>query len=142
MKGTLIDGENLIATNFFYTPKSGDIIVFHETQTLDKPVVKRIIAVEGQTVTINYLSNTMKVSVTDADGETVVLEEDYITYEYQRYFGEKSYVVPEGCVFVMGDNRNDSMDSRDPSIGYVDTRTILGRVIFRISPINKFGTVK
>ena len=82
----------------------------------------------------------MVVTITDTDGNTFVLEEDYILYDRATY-NAGEYNVPEGMVFVMGDNRSHSMDSRHPDIGFVDERTILGKVLFRLSPISKLGAV-
>lgn len=141
MNNTLINGEKVIISDIFYTPKRGDIIVFHDTNTLNEPVIKRVIATEGERVAITYFGKYMKVSVTDKDGNVTLLEEDYIIYETPTY-APATYYVPEGSVFVMGDNRSHSMDSRHPDIGFVDERSILGRVLLRITPINKFGIVK
>ncbi|MBQ8848892.1 MAG: signal peptidase I [Clostridia bacterium] len=140
MNNTLIDGEKVIISDLFYTPKYGDIIVFHDTNTLNEPVVKRVIATEGETVSITYTSQTMTVTVTDKEGNSSVLVEDYIAYDGPTY-APNTYEVPEGMIFVMGDNRSHSMDSRHPDIGFVDERSILGRVLFRITPISKFGFV-
>ena len=69
-------------------------------------------------------------------------EEDYMNYEgMPLYLNDMEYTVPEGQLFVMGDNRNDSKDSRHPDIGLVDERRILGKVLFRITPLSRFGTV-
>ena len=141
MNNTLQNGEKVIISDLFYTPKRGDIIVFHDTNTLNEPVIKRVIATEGERVAITYYGKYMKVSVTDKDGKVTLLEEDYIVYEGPTY-APATYYVPEGTVFVMGDNRSHSMDSRHPDIGFVDERSILGRVLLRITPIKKFGTVK
>ena len=90
--------------------------------------VKRIIAVEGQTVDIDFTAGAVYV-----DGQ--LLEEDYIRQPTYLEEGlEFPVTVPEGCVFVMGDNRNDSDDSRDPELGPVDTRQILGRAVFLLFP--------
>ena len=141
MNNTLIDGEKVIISDLFYTPKRGDIIVFHDTNTLNEPVVKRVIATEGETVDIFYTSETMIVTVTEKDGTKTILEEKYIVYEGPNYAPD-TYTVPEGCVFVMGDNRTHSMDSRHEDIRFVDEREILGRVLFRVSPVSKLGAVK
>ena len=141
MNNTLIDGERVIISDLFYTPKRGDIIVFHDTNTLNEPVVKRVIATEGETVDISYTSQSMTVTVTDKDGNKTVLKEDYIVYEFPSY-EPNTYTVPEGCVFVRGDNRSHSMDSRHEDIRFVDEHEILGKVLLRISPISKIGAVK
>ena len=140
MENTLHEGDRLIISDLFYTPEYGDIVVLRQESSRDDPIVKRVIATEGQTVDIDF--ETCQVIV---DG--VPLDEPY-TKEYGNYvyydrqdFGRK-IEVPEGCVFVMGDNRNGSTDSRTDSIGCVEVQKILGRVIFRISPINKIGFVK
>lgn len=141
MNNTLSHGERIVISDMFYTPKRNDVVVFYENDTLRRPVVKRVIATEGEKVDINYFEETMIVTVTSADGKKTVLEEDFIFYNYQKYYDNESFVVPENHVFVMGDNRNDSRDSRDPSIGFVDERTILGKVIFRIAPLSNAGSI-
>lgn len=143
MENTLYENENLIVTNLFYTPKQGDILVFHQTGALNEPIVKRVIATEGETVDILYTASSMIVTVTDVNGKSKVLEEDYMVYAgYPLYRGSYHVTVPEGSLFVMGDNRNRSKDSRDPDIGLVDERRVLGKVAFRISPIKRMGTVQ
>ncbi len=139
MENTLNDGDRLIISKLFYTPDNGDIVVLRQPSFREEPIVKRIIATEGQTVDIDF-----KKCVVLVDGKA--LDEPY-TKEYgnYKYLDPQDFdyeiVVPEGCVFVMGDNRNGSTDSRTESIGCVDTRNILGKVIFRIAPLNKLGFV-
>lgn len=147
MNNTLVNGETLVVSDMMYSPNRGDIIVFHHTDgTLsiqsNKPLVKRVIGVGGDTVRIEY--NTWKVTVTDRHGEVRVLDEDYIYLSDvpSAFYGVKEYKVPEGSLFVMGDNRNGSLDSRYPTIGFVDERSVLGKVLIRVTPISKFGTVK
>ena len=132
MNETLQHEDILILSDLFYTPDNGDIVVFEsQTTGYDEPYVKRVIATEGQVV--DYDPMTGEVTV---DGEVPEWEQ-YATYKgSQRTFYTANitypYTVPEGHVFVMGDNRWNSKDSRD--IGPVDVRTILGRVVFRIYP--------
>ena len=136
MEKTLFAGQRVIVSNLFYTPKQGDIVVFRKDTYKEEPLVKRIIACEGQTVDIDFAEGIVYV-----DG--VALDEDYVntpTNLQLDFDGE--ITVPEGCVFVMGDNRNHSNDSRDDRIGCVDTRYIIGRVVFRISPLSVFGFVE
>jgi len=130
MSATLIDGEHLIISDVFYTPKRGDIIVF-EDFTIDKtePLVKRVIAVGGDMIRVTegkvYLNGEL-------------LDEPYVSSVELRK-EVPLMTVPEGEVFVMGDNRGDSHDSRD--FGTVSVDSILGRVLFRFYPIDKFGKV-
>lgn len=140
MYSTLIEGDYLLlVSNLFYRePQYGDIIVASKESFDDgKPIIKRVIATEGQTVDIDF--DTWTVTV---DGK--VLKEDYIN----RVIGSMKsadvafpLTVPEGYVFVMGDNRNDSLDSRNSRIGFVDERFVLGEVKLRIFPLDRFGTV-
>ncbi len=136
MEGTLHEGEHLIISDLFYTPKVGDIIVCSDyTSAIQKPIVKRIIATAGQTVMITYYNGQNLVYV---DG--VRLNEEYVfiddpTYKYRTLY----YIVPEGEVFVMGDHRNRSTDSR--VLGSIDEDAILGRVLVRFFPFDKFGKV-
>lgn len=144
MRDTLYNGENVIVSDAFYTPERGDIIVFHQTGESDndynEPIVKRVIGVAGDTVKVEHLRDGMRVTVTDSDGNSTVLDEDYIRYEYPTYSDSITY-VEEGTVFVMGDNRSDSSDSRSMRIGLVDTRRILGKVVVRVTPFSRFGKV-
>lgn len=145
MNNTLIDGENVIISDVFYTPKRGDIVVFHDTNTLNEPVVKRVIATGGEKVKITYSLDKMNVEITDVNGNTTVLTEEAILYSFNSLpfsYRNSEYTVPEGMIFVMGDNRCESMDSRNPAIGFVDERSVLGKVIFRLTPFSKIGAVK
>ena len=143
MYPTLKNGEILLLSNLFYEPKTGDIIVFQqsnvETRLFDYPLVKRVIATEGQTIEFDFEHWKVKV-----DG--VELEEDYINYikeEYMRRLDikENTIVVPEGYIFVMGDNRNNSTDSRDSRVSFIRKDEVLGKALLRLFPINVFGTI-
>jgi signal peptidase I len=138
MYPTLKHGEQLIISNLFYETQNGDIVVVQEQNGYFKgPIVKRIIAKGGQTIKFDF--ENWKVWV---DGE--LLEEDYINY--QPWFPMQSdgcpeeLVVPEGYLFVIGDNRNGSTDSRNMAIvGFVSEDEVMGRVIFRLT--GRFGKV-
>ena len=142
MVDTLHNEETVMIWSLFYEPNYGDIVVVHDNDTLKKPIVKRIIGLPGDTVHIETYSKSMKVTITHSDGTLTELAEDYAHYEGSSHYYSPSatYKVNAGEVFVMGDNRFDSLDSR--MLGCYDSRQILGKVIFRISPINKIGTVK
>jgi len=136
MENTLHDDEMLVISGLFYTPENNDIIVFN-SPNFKEPIVKRIIATEGQTVDIDFETWTVVV-----DGKA--LQEDYIKRELAPMKNSDvrfPLTVPEGHVFVMGDNRNDSLDSRSSLIGLVDERYILGEVKLRLTPFSKFGKV-
>ncbi len=142
MENTLFDGEALIVSDLFYTPERGDIVVFHQTGKLNEPVVKRIIATEGETVHIQHSYQTMIITVTDENGKETVLKEDYMKYDgIPLYLNDMIVTVPKGQLFVLGDNRNNSKDSRHADIGLVDERRVLGKVMFRVTPFSRFGTV-
>ena len=150
MNNTLLNGEHLIVTNLFYTPKTGDIIVFHQTSDIydqfNEPIVKRVIATGGQFVKIDYMQGKVYVSADEAFTEDEVLDEkNYICLSGGKWkeYGLPSEIfeVPEGYLFVLGDNRNKSADSRSPQVGLVDERRVLGKVLLRITPFSKFGKV-
>lgn len=151
MLNTLVDGEKLLVSNVFYEPECGDIIVFHQTgMYLNEPVVKRVIAVGGEKIQIDF--DTWTVTVTDKQGNTRVLEEDYAFFDPMRkamyeshrsdYDFSEPMTIPEGYIFVMGDNRYNSLDSRFDDIGLVDQRRVLGKVICRLTPFDKMGAVE
>lgn len=135
MVPTLQDEQKLIYFHLFYEPKDGDIVII-DNSGLDKVIVKRVIATEGQTLDIDF--STGEVSV---DGE--VLDEPYInnaTINNTGAFEDEQYpiTVPEGHVFVMGDNRQNSTDSRHWQVGFIDEDEIVGKVIMRYQPISEF----
>ena len=149
MLNTLYNLETLIVSDVLYTPERGDIIVFHQTGDqpgdLNEPVVKRVIATEGEWIDIEVRDNRLIVTIYDSNKENPqVLDEDYANYfkgtGYYRY-SNYPVQVPEGCIFVMGDNRGNSLDSRSDSIGFVDVRRVLGKVVCRVTPFDKFGIV-
>ena len=112
----------------------GDIVVLRKESFLPTPIVKRVVAVEGQVVDIDFSSGTVFV-----DGQR--LHEDYINEQTFKNDGTAfPLTVPEGSVFVMGDNRNHSNDSRDVRLGTVDTRYIIGRAVFLAFPGPDAGT--
>lgn len=133
MQPTLQERDHLLLlSNLWYTePEAGDVVVARIPGFSDEPIVKRVIAVEGDVVDIDFESGTVAVN-------GVILEEKYIAEPTYRDFGELGVdfpvVIKPGCVFLMGDNRNVSYDSRYAPIGQVDTRYILGRVIFLVMP--------
>ncbi len=123
MDPTLHDGDRLIITNIIPKYDRGDIVVVG--RGMDEPLIKRVIAVEGDTIDINFDTGEVTVNGT-------VLQEDYIkepTYLHFDNGPQFPLVVPTGCVFVMGDNRNESLDSRNPSVGPVNTQTIIGKMV-------------
>lgn len=136
MQPTLYEGDKLtLLSNFLYEPQVGDIVVARVPTFSDDPIVKRVIAGEGQTIDIHF--DTGEVFV---DGQ--LLDEPYINDPTTRAEGMQfPLTVPEGCIFVMGDNRLHSTDSRDPSIGCFDKRYVLGKALRIILPVDRFGGV-
>ncbi|MCL2427028.1 MAG: signal peptidase I [Oscillospiraceae bacterium] len=128
MLPTLRYNDHVIISNLFYSPRNGDIIVFEtESERFDEPLVKRVIAIGGQSFDINDVGEVL------VDG--IVIDEPYIDVTKTLRNGFVGPVdIPYGYVFVLGDNRNRTADSRDEDIGLLDTRYILGRVLFITLP--------
>lgn len=139
MLNTLQHGDRLLVVNsmLYHDYKYGDIVILRKDGVFDDdPIVKRVIAVEGQTVDIDFAEGIVYV-----DGEA--LEEDYIREPtYTAEGTEFPLTVPEGSIFVMGDNRNGSSDSRDYRLGTVDTRYVIGKAAFLIFPGPNYETEK
>ena len=139
MLNTLQHGDRLLVVNsmLYHDYKYGDIVILRKNGVFDDdPIVKRVIAVEGQTVDIDFAEGIVYV-----DGEA--LEEDYIREPtYTAEGTEFPLTVPEGSIFVMGDNRNGSSDSRDYRLGTVDTRYVIGQAAFLIFPGPDYETEK
>ena len=136
MVPTLQDGDRLLVLNSLWDDsyQYGDIVVLRKDTFMDEPIVKRVIATGGQTVDIDFASGDVYV-----DGE--LLEEDYINEPtYVEEGTEFPLTVPEGSIFVMGDNRNHSSDSRSSDLGTVDTRYVIGRAVFLLFPGADEGT--
>jgi len=137
MNPTLLNGDKMLVSDLFYRPKAGDVVVFKtDNYDPDKALVKRIIATEGQEINIDFENGIVYVN-----GDPI--QEDYInelTNTKLDFIGPQT--VPKGCVFVMGDNRNASTDSRKKEIGMVDERMILGRVYCVIFPLTELGWVE
>lgn len=136
MNPTLQDGDKMLVSDLFYKPKVGDVVIFKKDEyDPDRALVKRVIATEGQVVNIDFDKGIVYV-----DGEPI--EEDYIselTANKLDFIGPQT--VPDNCVFVMGDNRNASTDSRDKRIGMVDARLIIGRAYCVIYPTSEIGWI-
>ncbi len=148
MNNTLQENDRVIICNLFYTPKVGDIVVISRNASNNRedmhagnePIIKRVIAVEGDSVDIRFENGIGYVYVNG-----VLKNETYI----KEYISEDNMIinpisfpafVPDGCIFVLGDNRNESLDSRSADIGeygMVDTRYVLGKAVLRIFPFNK-----
>ncbi|WP_235847448.1 signal peptidase I [Intestinibacillus massiliensis] len=138
MVPTLQDRDKVILLNnlLYHDPQKGDVVVLAKKSFQDgQPIVKRVIATGGDTVDIDFTAGEVFVN-----GEK--LNEPYINEPtHEQLTMSFPQTVPEGCIFVMGDNRNKSTDSRDVSIGMVDTRYVLGHVLARVLPVKSIGAV-
>ena len=138
MLPTLNEGDRLIISDFFYTPKAGDIVVIQveddvaakrpHTLSKDSSIIKRVIATEGQTVSIEN-------GIVYVDKEPLIA--DYAFFRDADSMAE--ITVSKGHIFVMGDNRGVSLDSR--ILGEIDERTVIGKVLFRLAPFSSFGGI-
>ncbi len=134
MEQTLQTGDKLIVTNFNYTPKPNDVVVISHGREYNEPIVKRVIATAGQTLKLDYDNDRIIV-----DG--IVIDEPYLdvsTFCNVEADYEIPEVIPDGMIFVMGDNRGVSMDSRDSRIGLINVDNVIGKAQFVVYPFSEF----
>lgn len=135
MENTLFNGDAMLVWTLGYEPEQGDVVVLTQRRYQEDSIVKRVIATGGQHVSIDYGSSTVYV-----DGKP--LKEDYIK-EWMLVpsygMGNHDLIVPDGHLFVMGDNRNESADSRYPTIGLIDERCVIGKALLVAYPFSRFG---
>lgn len=135
MLPTLSTGDKIIISNFLYSPDYGDIIAVNKESAEESSMIKRVIGLPGDTVSINFETHIITVN-----GK--VIFEDYevkdpISEAYDMNYPECTVTVPENAVFVLGDNRNNSIDSRHKDIGFIALDEINGKALFKIYPIGK-----
>lgn len=147
MQTTLYDKDRILISNFLGKIGQGDIVVVN-SEGLNKTVVKRVIATEGQTVEIDYEKDTVSVDGKILDESYLgITSKDMVNFSFydKSYWVEEDgvyrYVVPEGTLFLLGDNRNNSTDSRSSSVGFVPTEQVLGKAVLRIFPFTQITTL-
>lgn len=149
MQDTLQDNDRLILQTAFYTPARGDVVVVYQEQKPDEPLIKRVIATGGDSLRLDVENNAVYLKTAGATDWVQLDESAYVHYplSWGIYWTDESGIenqvtVPEGHVFVMGDHRNNSLDSRYESVGFVPVEEVIGRAIFRVSPIENAGVVR
>ena len=136
MMDTLMSGDRLILRSMCYMPDYGDIVVIYRDEDKE-PLIKRVIGMAGDTIRVDVENNTVY-------RNGVALDEPYVNYPLFRgidWDEDGEVTVPEGHLFVMGDHRNLSKDSRSAEIQMVDTQCVMGEAVFRIFPFNQIGII-
>lgn len=133
MVPTLRAGDDLLVLSALYTPKAGDIVVLEETEELNEALIKRVVALEGETVDIDASGQLTVDGTPFGDSHTELNLKGDISFPL---------IVPEGCIFVLGDNRGSSLDSRYAIVGCPRTESVIGKAVFRYSPADSFGGIE
>ena len=137
MLPTLQSNDRVLLTSYFYQPKQGDVVVITHTAKLQEPIIKRVIALENQTVDIDFETGTVYVDGQALDESAYI--ENGITTQPSDY--TYPLTVPPGHLFVLGDNRAVSNDSRSSAVGRIDERYVLGKAEFVVFPFSRFGKI-
>lgn len=138
MEHTLQNGDYLLVSDLFYEPEQGDIVVAQNISLrgdYSKPIVKRVIATENQVIDIDFSTWTVTVDGVVVDEPYIYLDKNYMITSDLKY----PYTVPEGHIFVMGDNRYHSADSRFNEVGVIDKRCVVGKMLVRAFPLSAIG---
>jgi len=138
MLPNLKSGDRVVLASYFYKPHQGDVVVITRTAKLDEPIIKRVIAKENQVVDINFQTGMVSVDGVELD-ESAYIKNGITTQTSDYTF---PLTVPKGHVFVLGDNRSVSNDSRFRDIGMIDERYILGKAQFIVFPFDHVGNIK
>ena len=144
MEPNFHNNDRLIITHVIGSPDKGDVVVLN-SYGLNKTLIKRCIGTSGDDVVIDYNKNKITVNgeeISDSYINEPMIDSAYYDTKYQISSGVYEYKVPEGKIFVLGDNRNHSSDSRDNQVSFIDTSDVLGKVILRIMPFKDFGIIK
>ena len=128
MVPTLNDGDKVVITSRPYNPERGDIVILAQPWERDNSLVKRVIGVAGDTVDIDFVNGYVYING-EKQTEDYIKEPTHINYDVKF-----PVTVPDGCIFVMGDNRNESLDSRSSRVGFIDKNYVLGKAVFRLNP--------
>ena len=142
MNSTLSDKDRVIISHLNYDPKNDDIVVVNSS-VLNKTLIKRVIGIAGDTVKIDYNINTVYVNgkaISNEHIDNTMLDKGMFDPSFKISDGVYEYKVPENSIFIMGDNRNNSTDSR--TIGFISKDDVMGHVIFRLYPFKEFGSIK
>lgn len=138
MEPTYHNGDRVLTASLVPQPRQGDVVIV--VHALEEPIIKRVIATQGQTVDFDPELQEVTVDGIPVEGSQFGIENGItVVPEYPGQMLDFPQTVPEGCVFVLGDNRMNSKDSRFREIGMIDNRNILGKVIFNLFPFSIFG---
>lgn len=145
MENTLLNADKVIVTDMFYQPHNNDIVVISHATNYNSPIIKRVIATGGQTVKLDYDKQKIYVDGVELNEpyikETTFSARDNMEEFYLPTDSEGNFVIPEGYLFVMGDNRGVSLDSRSPEIGLIRVEDVIGKAQFVVWPFSRFGNV-
>lgn len=140
MEPNYYDGDRVLVTSLAGEAERGDVVII--VHALDDTIIKRVVATEGQVVDFDNELGELLVDGAVVTGDVYGTRNGItFTREYLDDILDFPQTVPEGCVFVLGDNRDNSTDSRKVSVGMVDRRNILGKVVFNLYPLSKLGPV-